>query len=182
MDLQSNGLWIRARSLSRDVGMLKGLAWILCQLVLILALTGRIWLFSPPAEAFRIVGHTTSLDWEPSPRGAIDFQLSTAGEASGCLEGTFSFDEWGTINLVPAAGTSPGSGANVGIMTITTHSGDVRIAFGGETNSLLVWGNFSVLEGTGEYAGLKGQGTYVGNGGLLFAVQFVGTFSRSPKQ
>jgi hypothetical protein len=177
VDLQRGRLGRRAWRLKREVGILKDLALLVCRLGLLLVLTGTIWSSPTPPETFRIVGHTTSFDWEPSSSGIVGFQLSTAGDVNGCLEGTFTFEEWGVVNLVPAARVSLGAGANVGIMTIMTDSGEVRIAFGGETNSLLVWGRFSVLEGTGDYSDLQGRGIYVGNGGFQFMVQFVGTFS-----
>jgi hypothetical protein len=158
---------------------LSGLPPLVYRLALLLVLIGAIPISSATPEMFRIVGHTTSLDSGLSPDGFIRFQLSTAGNVSGGFEGTFTFEEWGMINLAPTIGLGPVVGLNGGIMTITTDGGQVRIAFGGAADSVMVSGRFYVLQGTGEYSDLRGQGIYIGNGGFLFAVQFIGTFSRS---
>jgi hypothetical protein len=162
---------------SKGVRALRGLES-LVRLALLLVLSVTISASSVKPETFSINGHTTSFDWGLLPDGFVGFQVTTAGDVSGSFEGTFTFREWGMINLVPAIGSGPVVGLNGGIMTITTDGGQVRIAFGGSANSVLVWGRFCVLQGTAEYSDLRGQGIYIGNGGFLFAVQFVGAFSR----
>lgn len=98
--------------------------------------------------------------------------------------GTFTFDEWGIVDLDLTTLEGSGWGTNHGIMTITTagdNAGDkVIIRFNGQTDSQTVWGNFTVLGGTGNYADLHGQGKYSGNAGLVFTVTFSGRFHTDP--
>jgi len=99
---------------------------------------------------------------------------------AGYLEGAFTFEEWGIVDLDPTTGEGSGRGTNHGLMTVTTDAGEAFVRFGGQTDSQTVWGNFTVLRGTGDHKGLHGQGTYTGNAGLVFLVVFTGRFHSKP--
>lgn len=102
--------------------------------------------------------------------------------AAGYFAGTFTFEEWGEVDLDPSTGEGSGKGKNHGIMTITTAEGEAVIRFNGKTDSETVWGEFQVLhrEGTGAYQDLHGKGKYTGNAGLVFTVDFTGRFDTHP--
>lgn len=102
---------------------------------------------------------------------------------TGYFTGTFTFEEWGTVDLDPITGEGSGKGKNHGIMTVTTAEGEAIIRFNGKTDSKTVWGEFKVLhkEGTGAYQNLQGKGKYTGNAGLVFTVDFTGQFHTHPQ-
>jgi hypothetical protein len=100
---------------------------------------------------------------------------------SGYFDGTFTFVEWGNVDLDPVTMEGSGWGTNHGILTITSDNGEVIIRFDGRTDSQSVWGNYRVLRGTGDYANLHGQGTYHGNAGLAFTVTYEGRFHTAPR-
>jgi len=156
-------------------------------LAMLLALVGSASASPPERVEFSITGETTILGWEPLPSGLIKFYIMATGVAYGhstgvfAFEGDFVFEEWGI------GGEVSGQGINHGIMTITAtppSDSKVIIRFGGRGyDPQNVEGNFTVLGGTGDYAG-HGQGTYTSippTGLGLFAVEFTGQFHTHPQ-
>ena len=98
----------------------------------------------------------------------------------GFFDGEFTFEEWGVVDLdlTQTPPTGSGRGTNTGIVTITTADGQERVKFVGVTDSVSVWGKFTLEpnDGTRCYAGLQGSGNYRGNAGLAFTVKFTGRF------
>jgi len=120
---------------------------------------------------------------EPLPSGLTKFHATAQGDAEGYFNGTFVFEEWGIVDFDPYTGLP--SGINRGIVTITDADlGEVIIRFGGRIDYGAVAGRFTVLGGTGDYAG-RGRGTYASiehtgpPGG--FTVEFTGRFHTHPK-
>jgi len=159
---------------------MKKLLILLCVLAMLLSLPGVASASPPEPGQFTITGYTTSYDWEPLPSGLTKFHLTAAGLVTGYFAGTFTFEEWGIVDLNPITGEGSGRGTNHGLMTVTTDAGEVFTRFGGQTDSQTVWGNFTVLHGTGDHKDLHGQGTYTGNAGLVFLVVFTGRFHSKP--
>lgn len=149
---------------------MKKLTILVCVLAMLLAFTGVASASEPEPGTFTIIGYTTSYEYDTLPSGLTKFHLKAMGDVTGDFEGTFTFNEWGIID--PASGR----GINFGIMTITTNKGNMVITFGGQTDSLTVWGRFRVLYGTGDYRGLRGWGTYTGEAALVFTVEFTSRF------
>jgi len=124
-----------------------------------------------PVGPFTTTGYNTILphDWELLPSGRAKFHLTAQGGVTEYFEGTFTFEEWGIVDL-------GGRGTNHGIMTITTDDGEAVIRFGGQaslaTDPSRVGGSFTVLDGNGVYKGLKGQGTFDGDAELTFTVDY----------
>jgi len=124
-----------------------------------------------PVGPFTTTGYNTILphDWELLPSGRAKFHLTAQGGVTEYFEGTFTFEEWGIVDL-------GGRGTNHGIMTITTDDGEAVIRFGGQANLATdpssVGGSFTVLDGNGAYKGLKGQGMFDGDAELTFTVDY----------
>lgn len=145
-------------------------------ILLLLIPVGAASADKPAPEAFTISGYTTGYDYQTRPNGRTSFHLTAQGDVTGYFTGTFTFEEWGEVDLDPVTGAGSGRGKNHGIVTITTPDGTAVVRFNGKTDSQSVWGNFKVekKEGTGAYDDLKGQGDYTGNAGFLFSVTFTG--------
>ncbi|MGA9350118.1 MAG: hypothetical protein WBW48_15130 [Anaerolineae bacterium] len=161
---------------------MKKLTILVCVLAMLLALTGVASASKPEPATFSITGYTTFYEWETLPNGRTKFHLTALGAVSGYFTGTFTFEEWGEVDLDPSTGEGSGKGKNHGIMTITTAEGEAIIRFNGKADSETVWGEFKVLhkEGTGAYQDLQGKGKYTGNAGLVFTVDFTGQFHTHP--
>jgi hypothetical protein len=95
----------------------------------------------------------------------IGFGVPSCG-AAGFFDGSFTFDEWGIVDLITYAG------ANHGLLDITTSAGVAKARFGGNASLTGVSGSFSFLKGSGDYHNLKGGGTYAGGAGLVFRVDY----------
>jgi hypothetical protein len=85
---------------------------------------------------------------------------------AGGFTGSFVFDEW----ILTDATMS--NGANHGLMTITTGSGQANLRFGGVFGPTALKASYEFLGGTGEYRGLKGGGTKAGTPGAIFTVAY----------
>jgi hypothetical protein len=156
---------------------MKKLALVVCVCVLLISATGMAYAEKPDPEAFTISGYTMGYDFQSLPNGLTSFHLTAQGNVTGYLEGTFTFEEWGEIDLDPMTGAGSGMGKNNGIVTITAADGSIAVVeFEGETDSVSVWGDFKVAkkDGTGAYEDFKGHGDYSGDAGFLFAVTFTG--------
>lgn len=97
--------------------------------------------------------------------------LFTTGQScglSGSFEGSFSFDEVGVGDLQTS------TGANEGMMTITTGSGAAEVYFGGLADDTVgsVAGSFQFLGGSGDFRRLRGIGTYQGDAAPVFKVDY----------
>jgi hypothetical protein len=156
---------------------------------------------SPPElGTFSTTGYTdlTSYRFETLPSGLTKFYLEAEGEpglvcafwfsgdpnacgVSGDLDGTFTFIEWGIVDMDPLTQVGSGRGTNHGILTINSDDSELTIRFDGQTDSQYVWGNYRILSGTGEYANLHGQGKYHGNAGFAFTVTYEGKFHMAPR-
>jgi hypothetical protein len=86
--------------------------------------------------------------------------------ATGYFDGSFTFDEWAVVDL------TTNSGANHGLLSITTSDGMAKTRFGGNASSAGVSGSFTFLKGSGDYHNLKGEGTYAGIGAFVFKVDY----------
>ena len=86
--------------------------------------------------------------------------------AAGDLIGSFTFDEWGVVDL------TTNSGANHGLQAITTSDGVAKMRFSGNASPAGVSGSFTFLKGSGDYHNLKGEGTYAGIGAFVFKVDY----------
>lgn len=86
--------------------------------------------------------------------------------AHGSFEGSFSFDELGVVSL------ATGSGANDGLMTITTADGTANVRFGGPADATSVRGAFQFQGGSNDFRRWKGNGSYAGDAGYLFTVAY----------
>ena len=179
---------------------MKKLTILICVLAILLALTGVASASKPEEGTFWITGYTdpNSYEYQTLPSGRTKFSLTAFGTVSGyCFdEAGFTYDERGMVYLDLATGT--GSGNNRGTMTIITNNGNVIIRFGGKSTITdiipipvppyavpvgFVEGTFTVLDGTGDYAGLHGQGTYTGSmppPWEPFIVEFTGRFHTHP--
>lgn len=136
--------------------------------------------------SFTIVGSTdeASVVMEPvrhnmfrfSLTAVGTFDLTATGTAGTDLTGNFSFDERGLIN------GQNGRGANYGVMTMTASGGQLVVLFSGRTEADLatsrgtVTGNWTVLSGSGPFAGWQGRGRYFGEAGSPFTVTFDGRY------
>lgn len=96
---------------------------------------------------------------------ALCLSIGQSCGVHGSLEGSFSFDEWGVVDLGLA-------GANDGLLTITTAAGRAKARFGGQADSGAVQGSFQFLGGTGDFRQLQGTGTYTGDAGFVFGVDY----------
>ncbi|MCO6451541.1 MAG: hypothetical protein J5I90_12205 [Caldilineales bacterium] len=91
--------------------------------------------------------------------------------------GSFTFEEWGLYYPLPSPPFNA-LGANYGLMTIATDTGEADMRFGGLAvldsinGGLDAVGSFQVLDGSGEYKRLKGQGDYFGDADLVFTVDY----------
>jgi len=150
-----------------------------------------------PLGPLSTTGYTTGFEFEPLPNGYLKFHLTAQGGAEtpaddflctamygqpcqavctaflgapcgtdGYLDGAFAFDEWGVVDPLS------GYGANFGLMTLFTDSGQAQIRFDGQTDGVAVGGSFAVLDGNDGYKNLKGQGTFAGNAGFVFTVAY----------
>jgi len=108
-------------------------------------------------------------------------------------DGSFVFEEWGIYYpppedppTVPPVFNPYGIslGVNHGLLNVLTDGGEANLRFGGlaaitfEDLSLASQpyssvGSFTVLDGEGDYKGLKGEGTYDGDAALAFTVDYV---------
>jgi|GEM_PF-1726705 len=171
-------------------------------LALVLVMTSVASASPPEPGSFSTTGYTDVLTYEVEtlPSGRTKFYLEAEGKpgamcaywfgvpnsdlcgVSGDLNGTFTFVEWGIIDLDLSVDPPEGSGlgTNHGILTITSSDSQLTIRFDGRTDSQYVWGNYRILSGTGEYANLHGQGKYHGNAGLAFTVIYEGRFHTDP--
>lgn len=153
---------------------------------------------SAPAGPFSTTGYTTNFEVAVLPSGYAQFRiqarggpaynddalcqtvynvscealcLSATGQScgvNGSFEGSFSFDEVGIGNPVTA------TGANEGLMTITTDGGAADVYFGGLADDTAgsVAGSFQFLGGSGDYRRLRGIGTYQGSAAAVFKVDY----------
>jgi hypothetical protein len=132
----------------------------------------------PKPGPFSTTGYTTNLVFNPDlgipapsefellPNGYFKFHISAQGEVDGYFnQGSFAFDEWGVADASYA-------GANHGLMTITTDTGQADVRFGGIANYFGVTGSYAFLDGTGAYKDIKGQGAYTGDAGYVFSVDY----------
>jgi len=85
---------------------------------------------------------------------------------TGGLTGDFVFDEWIFMNATMT------SGANHGVMTITTADGDAKLRFSGAFGPTSLYASYQFLKGTVTYKSLKGEGTKAGSPGALFSVAY----------
>jgi hypothetical protein len=159
---------------------MKKLALLLCVLVMLFAATGVASAGQLEPGTFTITGYTTGYNSWTGPNGRTWFHVTAEGVAEGYFSGTFTFEEWGVVDLdlTTDPPTGSGKGTNTGVVTITTEDGQERVRFAGVTDSVSVWGKFTVAQedGTCGYAGLQGYGSYRGNAGLVFTVTFTGRF------
>ena len=167
-------------------------------LALVLVMTGVASASPPEPGSFSTTGYTdlTTYEFDTLPSGLTKFYLEAEGKpgpmcefwfhdpnlcgVSGYLNGTFTFVEWGIVDLDPMTMEGSGRGTNHGILTITSNDSQLTIRFDGRTDSQNVWGNYRILRGTGEYANFHGQGKYHGNAGLAFTVIYEGRFHTDP--
>lgn len=159
---------------------MKRLLPLFCVLVLVFASTGVASAHSSQPEQFSITGYTTSYEYRILSNGrTTTFNLTAAGQASGYLEGPFTFKEWGTADFNPETGQGTGKGVNTGLLTITKEgdpNSEALIWFGGKSTLTTVSGAWKVLSGKGAWRNLEGKGTYTGDAGLVFTVVFTGNF------
>jgi len=159
---------------------MKKLTILICVLAMLLALAGLASASKPEEGTFSITGDTTFYEYETLSSGRTKFHLAAAGGVTGYFSGTFTFEEWGIVDLDPETGEGSGRGTNHGLMTITTDDGETVVRFGGRAHFQNVWGNFTVVRGTGVYEDLHGQGEYFGDAGFVFTVEFTGRFHTHP--
>ena len=176
---------------------MKKLVLLVCVFVLLIVATGAVSAGKPAPDQFTITGYTTQFETEVLPSGLTKFQATASGtvtsESEDGFDGaTFTFEEWGIGSLDPV--TWEARGTNHGIMTITKGCddevdicGEVVIRFDGQADLFNVWGNYRILQGSGQYAGLRGEGTYLGitdnpfdNPDEGFYVDFSGKFHSQP--
>jgi hypothetical protein len=104
----------------------------------------------------------------PSCDALCQFATLQSCGVNGSFEGSFSFDEVGIGNPLTS------TGANEGLMTITTDSGAAEVYFGGLADDTAgsVDGGFQFLGGSGDYRRLRGIGTYQGSAAAVFKVDY----------
>jgi hypothetical protein len=85
---------------------------------------------------------------------------------AGGLAGDFVFDEWILLDATMS------SGANHGLMTITTAEGQANLRFSGVFGATALKASYEFLGGTGEYRSLKGGGTKAGTPSAVFTVAY----------
>jgi hypothetical protein len=166
---------------------MKRLLPLFCILVILFASVGVASANSSQPDQFTVTGCTTG---EPNARpglveGRTAFNLIAAGPGGNCpeggvsgdLEGSFTFKEWGSVNLTTY------QGVNTGLLTINKKNNptsQVTIWFGGKIDYFaldpeqVVRGTWRVIEGKGAWKDLEGRGTYTGGVIDPFTVIFTG--------
>ena len=178
---------------------MKKLTILICVLAILLSLAGVASASKPEEGEFSITGSTTFYDYEVLPSGRTKFHLTAVGDASGHLTGTFSYEEKGNVGFDPLSGEGTWRGTNHATMTITNTGDSIAVVkFRGRTIITgsfpisptlyvplgFVEGTFTVLHGTGDYAGVHGQGTYTATLPpplIQFTVTFTGQFHTDPQ-
>ncbi|NOZ70571.1 MAG: hypothetical protein GXP38_01445 [Chloroflexi bacterium] len=150
-------------------------------LMVFLLFAGVVSAAHPTIHQFSTTGYTTAYEYAFVPSGQAKFHLFSSGDpndpvcayllgqpcgASGDLNGSFNFEEWGLADVLT------GNGANHGDMTVSTAEGDARFHFGGVTADGVVTGGFKATGGTEAYKKLRDKGTYSGNAGFTFTVDW----------
>lgn len=156
---------------------MRKLALLLCIVIMLVATTASASACDPKPGTFTITGYTTGYDYRTGPNGRTWFHLTAAGESTGYFTGPFTFEEWGVVDFDPETGQGSGRGTNTGVVTISTDDGQEVVRFAGVTDSVSVWGKFTV-DGNGSCGctGPQGWGSYTGNAGFVFSVTFTGKF------
>jgi len=162
---------------------MKKLALLLCVFMLLIVATGAASAHNSQPGQFSITGVTTSYDFKFFPNSGITFFNTTAaGESDGYLKGSFTFKEWGSVNLNPETYEGSGKGVNTGLITITKKNDpdtQVIIWYGGQLDAFAqrVRGTWYVVKGQGGWDDLGGHGDYAGSAGVEpFTVIFTGDF------
>jgi len=143
-------------------------------LAMLLALVGSASAGGTPEDiTFTIDGSTIDPGKFEQKRCKYEFKdLTAVGSVTGGLEGLFTYDEEGKVDLCPDSG--PPSGSNEGVMTIVTGQGTLVIEFKGvtelesQTGPSSVWGvsgdwELKSATPTSGYAGIEDTGEYSGH-------------------
>jgi hypothetical protein len=134
---------IRREKMSKRASLI----WVV---VLFVTLTGVASAAPVPPNKFRIEGTTTSVNFTLFP---IAVGLKSEGKVIQQIQGTFSMNELLALSTFESQG----------LLAIETKRDDlILIRFKGTGDQVSVSGDFWVIYGTGEYAGLTGRGTYQG--------------------
>ncbi len=145
---------------------MKKLVLFACIFVLLIGATGAVSADKPVEDSFTIHGVTDpySISSGTLPNGRTWFHLMSEGNVEGYFAGTFTFEEWGEVDM------NTGMGKNNGIITIFTDGNDpVRVQFEGKTDSVNVWGKWKTKD-----SDVKAHGDYTGDAGFVFSVTFDG--------
>ena len=152
-------------------------------LIALIIATGAVSANNPQPDQFTIIGNSTGYEYKIlSNNRTTVFNASAAGESDGYLEGSFTFAEWGQVDLNVENGAGSGKGTNTGLVTITRENAprsQAVIWYGGQLDAFAqkVRGSWYVVKGKGKWDDLKGHGNYTGSAGAdPFTVVFTGDF------